>query len=130
MDNVYKEIVAIVRPERWSETKARLDALPISYSQRRVLGRVRERRLRYVPRNGARAMSIRYLPQRMIHCEVEDVWVDAVLQAILQVQGTGGPGGGRVFVLPVESVIELEPQPELSLPVPQTAIDGIHATWQ
>jgi nitrogen regulatory protein PII len=102
---VFREIIAIIRPERWAATKARLERFPVVYSQHRVLGRVRERGLCYLPRNGARPVGIRYLPQRMICCEVEDVMVDAVLQAILQVNGTGSPGGGRVFVLPIESMI-------------------------
>ena len=83
-----------------------------------MLGRVRERSLAYLPRNGARPAGIRFLPQRMICCEVEDVWVDAVLQAILQVIGTGFPGGGRVFVLPIESAYPIngvmnDPLPDL-----------------
>ncbi len=112
----YKEIIAIIRPERWAATKSRLDRLPIHYSQHRVLGRVRERALTYLPRNGAKQAGIRFLPQRMICCEVEEIWVDAVLHAIVQVIGTGSPGGGRVFVLPIAQAYPIGGVLDVELP--------------
>jgi nitrogen regulatory protein PII len=116
LDSVLKEVVAIVRPERWPAVKGRLDRLPVSYSQRRVLGRRRHGSLKYMPRTGARPAGISYLPQRMICCEVDESMLDLVLHAF-ESDCTGRTGDGFVFVLPVAASYPIEADPLLS-PLP------------
>lgn len=100
-----KEVIAIIRPQRWTETKARLQQLHIhALTQQRVLGRGRERGLRYLPRDGAaNGWGLRYLPKRMITWIVEEHQVEPLIQAILAVNQTGQLGDGKIFVLPMVS---------------------------
>ena len=124
-----KEVVAILRPERWLAVKARLDRLPIAYTQHRVLGRRRQGSLRYMPRTGARPTVINYLPQRMVCCEVEESLLDLVLHAF-QSDCTGRAGDGFVFVLPVEASYPIEGEAPLEIPAmpPDAAIPApLHA---
>jgi len=104
-----KEVMAIIRPERWAQTKVRLQRLRLlAGTQQRVLGRGRERGLRYLPRQGASSQAaIRYLPKRMISWIVEDAQVEPLVKALLDTNQTGQLGDGKIFVLPVEGAIRI-----------------------
>ena len=104
-----KEVLAIIRPERWAQTKAQLQRLRLpAFTQQRVLGRGRGRGLRYLPRHGAsRQTGIRYLPKRMVSWIVEEDQVEPLIQAILEVNQTGQMGDGKIFVLPIGEAIRI-----------------------
>jgi nitrogen regulatory protein PII 2 len=106
---VLKEVLAILRPERWTRMKARLQRLRLpACTQQRVLGRGRERGLRYLPRQGAsRQTAIRYLPKRMISWIVEAAEVEPLVQAIIETNHTGQLGDGKIFVLPVAGAVRI-----------------------
>ncbi len=99
-----KEVIAIIRPERWGQTKIRLQRLRVlAFTQQRVLGRGRERGLRYLPRQGAsHPATIRYLPKRMISWIVEEAQVEPLVKAIIEINQTGQLGDGKIFILPME----------------------------
>ncbi|MBI2884711.1 MAG: P-II family nitrogen regulator [Candidatus Omnitrophica bacterium] len=102
-----KEVLAIIRPERWGPTKTRLQRLRLSAcTQSRVLGRGKGRGLRREPGPGTSA-DIRYLPKRMISWIVEDQHVDALIQAILEVNQHGQLGDGKIFVLPLDDAVRI-----------------------
>ena len=104
-----KEVLAIIRPAQWSQTKARVQRLRLpAFTQQRVLGRGRERGLRYLPRQGAnRQVAIRYLPKRMVSWVVEAAHVEPLVQAIIAANRTGQLGDGKIFVLPVDDAIRV-----------------------
>ena len=104
-----KEVVAIIRPQRWSHTKLRVQRLRLqAFTHMRVLGRGRERGLRYLPRKGAASgMGVRYLPKRMISWIVEATHVEPLVQAIVEANQTGQLGDGKVFILPVEDAVRI-----------------------
>ena len=104
-----KEVVAIIRPQRWSHTKLRVQRLRVqAFTQTRVLGRGRERGLRYLPRRGAaHGMGVRYLPKRMISWIVEAAQVELLVNAIIETNQTGQLGDGKIFVLPVEDAVRI-----------------------
>ncbi|MBI2173773.1 MAG: P-II family nitrogen regulator [Candidatus Omnitrophica bacterium] len=104
-----KEVVAIIRPQRWSHTKLRVQRLRLqAFTQIRVLGRGRERGLRYLPRKGAACgTGVRYLPKRMISWIVEETQVGPLVQAIIEVNQTGQVGDGKIFVLPIEQAVRI-----------------------
>jgi nitrogen regulatory protein PII 2 len=104
-----KEVLAIIRPERWAQTKARLQRLPLAaLTVNRVLGRGRERGLRYLPRQGAGLQTaIRYLPKRMVSWIVEEAQVEPLVTAIIETNQTGQLGDGKIFVLPIDGAIRL-----------------------
>lgn len=105
----FKEVVAVIRPQRWNETRRRVEQLQLqAFTQQRVLGRGRERGLRYLPRRGAVSETgVRYLPKRMVSWIVEETQVESLIQAILEVNRTGQLGDGKIFVLPVAEMIRI-----------------------
>ena len=116
-----KEVVAIIRPQRWSHTKLLVQRLCLpappaggaqaglqAFTHTRVLGRGRERGLRYLPRKGAASgMGVRYLPKRMISWIVEEAQVEPLVQAIIEANQTGQLGDGKIFVLPIEQAVRI-----------------------
>lgn len=104
-----KEVIAIIRPHRWLETKQRVQRLRLhACTQHRVLGRGRERGLRYLPRQGAHAgVGVHYLPKRMVTWIVEESQVDSLVQAIIEANRTGQLGDGKIFVLPVGDAVRI-----------------------
>ena len=107
-----KEIVAIIRPQRWSQTKLLVQRLRLhAFTHTRVLGRGRERGLRYLPRKGAASgTGIRYLPKRMISWIVEETQVEPLVQAIIEANRTGQLGDGKIFILPVDNAVRIRTQ--------------------
>ena len=107
-----KEVIAIIRPQRWSHTKLALQPLGVhAFTHARVLGRGRERGLRYLPRAGAASgMGVRYLPKRMISWMVEDAQVAPLVQALIEANRTGQVGDGKIFVLPVDDAVRIRTQ--------------------
>ncbi len=104
-----KEVVAIVRPDRWVAVKtAAARAGATAFTQHRVLGRGRTRGLSYMPRKGADTGSaVTYLPKRLAVFLVPDDAVDGLIGALLEAGKTGAPGDGKVFVLPVPDAVRL-----------------------
>ncbi|MBI4354437.1 MAG: P-II family nitrogen regulator [Candidatus Omnitrophica bacterium] len=132
-----KEVIAIIRPERWQATKTRVQRLRLSAcTHHRALGRGRERGLRYLPRQqAAGGVRVRYLPKRLISWIVEETHVEPLVQAIIEVNRTGGVGDGKIFILPVEETIRLRTGDRgtaalRSAPVGETLVGANHAAWQ
>jgi nitrogen regulatory protein PII 2 len=104
-----KEIIAIIRPENWLKTKSRIELLGIeAFVQHRVLGRGRQRGLRFLPRRGALAgTGLTYLPKRMASWIVDESQVDVLVATIMEVNRTGQIGDGKIFVLPLDDVVDV-----------------------
>jgi nitrogen regulatory protein PII 2 len=110
MNNELKEIIAIIRPEKWRATQqAIFEAGATGVSQNRVLGRGRQAGLRYLGNGQTKGglVTMDYLPKRMLSCVVESEKVDAVVAGILRVNGSGNHGDGKIFVCPVGEVVRL-----------------------
>ena len=98
-----KEVIAIIRPERWFATRARVEQLGLpEFTEHRVLGRGRERGLRYLSRQGGAGIGVRCLPKRMASWIVEDAQAPRLIEAVIEENQTGRLGDGKIFVLPVE----------------------------
>ena len=108
-----KEVIAFIRSERWQATRDALYAMGVEdLVQHRVLGRGRQRGLRYLRRaSGAGAGDMLFLPKRMIVCLVADQQVEAVVEAIIKVNQTGNYGDGKIFVRTLDAVEGVETQP-------------------
>ena len=104
-----KEVIAVIRPERYHETKRRVQRLRLqAFTQHRVLGRGHARGLRYLPRLGATSgTGVRYLPKRMLSWIVEETQVEPLIRALIEANQTGQLGDGKIFVLPVEEAIRI-----------------------
>jgi|SRR3954468_8275604 nitrogen regulatory protein PII len=105
MGDSLKEITAFIRPEKWSVTYAALLAAGVEdVTQHRVLGRGKQRGLRYL-RRADNAGDMEYLPKRMVVCLVPDPMLKSVIEAIFNANHTGNVGDGKVFV---RSLVEYE----------------------
>lgn len=120
-----KEVIAVLRPERWAVTLRRIADLPFEeFCQHRVLGRGSEGGLHYLPRQGAASRAgIGCLPRRLMSWTVPEEMVDLLVQTLVEANCTGRQGDGKIFVLPVAESYALEEADPLNLAamaVPET----------
>ena len=104
-----KEVIAIIRPERWLATKLKVESLGIvALTHHRVVGRGRQRGLQFLARRGATSgTGFRYLPKRLISWIVIETQVETLVQAIIEANRTGQIGDGKIFVLPLDGVMQI-----------------------
>lgn len=105
-----KEIIAVIRPKRWTATKARLTERGLSYTQCRVYGRGKQKGLKYLARSKGGAITeagIRYVPKRWVILVVPDERAHETVQALIQVNQTGSIGDGKIFVSPIEEAVRI-----------------------
>lgn len=105
-----KEVIAIIRPGRWLNTRSRLEQLGIpGCAHHRVLGKGSTQGLRYLSPAAADAqVGVRFLPKRMLSCVVADDMAQPLVQALIEVNQTGQLGDGKIFVLPLEREIRID----------------------
>jgi nitrogen regulatory protein PII 2 len=101
-----KEVVVIIRPEKWQATRKAADELGLQEEMhRRVLGRGTQGGLRYLrPVTGEEEVGMRFLPKRMIVWVVPDEKVKGLVESVMRINATGNFGDGKIFVCPMESV--------------------------
>jgi nitrite reductase (NADH) large subunit len=104
-----KEVIAIIRPERWVKTKLKAESLGITaFTHHRVVGRGRQGGLQFLARRGATSgTGVRYLPKRMISWIVPESQVDILVQTIMEANRTGQIGDGKIFVLPLDEMTQI-----------------------
>ena len=105
-----KEVTAILRPEKWTATREAIEAIGVEEMiQQRVIGRGKQRGLRYLRRaTDAGEGDMPYLPKRMVVCLVRDESCTALVNAIIRVNQTGNVGDGKIFVRSLGIVQEIE----------------------
>ena len=108
-----KEIVAIIRPERWHATREaaeRMDVVEAAHV--RALGRGRQRGLRYLRRVVAETGGgvteevggMQFSAKRLVTWLAPDDRVREFVATVIRVNQTGNFGDGKVFICPVEDV--------------------------
>jgi nitrogen regulatory protein PII len=111
-DEPLKEVIAIIRPERWIKTRAKVEKLGIyAFTQHRLVGRGRQRGLHFLARRGAKSgTGFRYLPKRMASWIVPVSQVGPLVDAIIDANWSGQIGDGKIFVLPLDGTIQIGPE--------------------
>jgi nitrogen regulatory protein PII 2 len=113
-----KEVMCIIRLNKVSKTKEALaEAGFPSITCRKVLGRGQKSidkalleaymeagNLEPTPYGENLSERGRLIPKRFITLVVKDEEVKTVVDTVLEVNSTGTPGDGKIFVLPVEEV--------------------------
>ena len=102
-----KEVIAVIRSEKWQETIDAAQAMGLSeYSHHRVMGRGKQRGLRYMrPVNGSDDGVMQFLPKRMLTWLVPDELAGSLVRTLIVINKTENFGDGKVFVCPVEEVV-------------------------
>lgn len=113
-----KEVMAVIRMNMMNKTKAALAEVDISSftATGKVLGRGKGM-VDYRILNGAKegyeeavsqlGQGPRLIPKRLITVVVPDHLVPKVVATIIQVNQTGNPGDGKIFVLPVNEAVRV-----------------------
>ncbi len=103
------EIIAIVRPERRLVTRHALEAVGVvAYSSYEVLGRSRQRGLRFSSGEGT-GIVVKFLPKHLFWIVVEEQRVNAAVEALVKANrtGKGQYGDGRIFVLELAEAVRI-----------------------
>ncbi|MBI5459919.1 P-II family nitrogen regulator [Methanobacterium sp.] len=110
-----KEIIAIIRPNKMTQTKDVLNALGFpAMTAQRVMGRGKQKAIigevSFDIQNEALLKeegSMRYIPKRLISLIVPDEDVSLIVEAIMRVNQTGQNGDGKLFVCPVDEAVRV-----------------------
>ena len=106
-----KEILAIIRMNKMNETKRALAGVAIpSFTARKVMGRG-QGKVDYLLLKGAEegyeeainqlGPGPKMMPKRMLTIVVPDAQVEKVVKTVIEVNKTGSPGDGKIFVMPI-----------------------------
>jgi nitrogen regulatory protein PII 2 len=112
-----KEIVAIIRMNKMNDTKRALsDAGVSALTAQKVMGRGKGKvdffLLQGAQQGAEEAISQlgegpKFIPKRMLTLVVPDDKTAMVVQAISEVNRTGNPGDGKIFVMPVVEAVRV-----------------------
>lgn len=112
-----KEVIAIVRMNMMNKTKAALteagvDAFFAHEAQGRGMGFVNRKLLEGVEDGYEEAAVLlgekgKLYPKRMVTVVVEDDEVDNVVDTIIEINKTGKPGDGKIFVMPMGDAVRV-----------------------
>ena len=105
-----KHIIAIIRNEKYQETKAALDENHFSaFNTKQIVGRGRER-VNFQAQDSEKSYvhsDVLLMAKRMIEIFARDEDVDPIIKVILDVSKTGSHGDGKIFVLPADDCIRI-----------------------
>jgi nitrogen regulatory protein PII 2 len=112
-----KEVIAIIRMNKMNQTKRALaDAGIASFTAHKVMGRGKGK-VDYLLMKGAEAgceeaivqlgPGPKLIPKRLLDVVVPDDLVPSVVRTIIEVNQTGNPGDGKVFVMPVLDAVRV-----------------------
>jgi nitrogen regulatory protein PII 2 len=112
-----KEVIAIIRINKMNETKRALaDAGIYSLTARKVTGRGRGK-INTLLLKGAESgyeeainqlgSGPRLFPKRMLTIIVPDAKVPTVVKTVIEVNKTGSPGDGKIFVQPLLDAVRI-----------------------
>ena len=101
-----KLVVAVLKPFKLDDVKERLKALGVSgMTLTEVQGFGRQRGHTEVYRGAEYEVDI--VPKLRLEILIDDDSVDATVDAIVEAAGTGKIGDGKVWVIPVETVVRV-----------------------
>jgi len=112
-----KEVIAVVRINMMNQTKqaltdAGIDAFFAHEAQGRGKGFANPAVLKGAAQGYEEAAALlgekgKLYPKRMLTAVVKDELVDDVVQAIIDINKTGKPGDGKIFVLPLGDAVRV-----------------------
>ncbi len=103
-----KEIVAIIRPNRYFATKRRLIINGFNaMSTKEVIGRGKQRVLFRAESNAKETVGIKFIAKRYLDIFARDADVEKIIRLLMDENSTGHPGDGKIFVLPAEEALRI-----------------------
>lgn len=112
-----KEVTAVIRMNKMNETKQALAEAGIaSITARKVMGRGKGK-VDYLLLQGAQqgydeainqlGPGPKLIPKRLLTFVVPDEKVPTIVKTVIQVNQTGNPGDGKIFVMPVNDAVRV-----------------------
>jgi nitrogen regulatory protein PII 2 len=108
-----KEIIAVIRPNKIARTRDILAELGFpGMNAMKVLGRGKQKGIGSevgfeVRGENSTAMTMKYVPKRLITLVIPDEDVPLVTGVIMKANRTGEHGDGRIYVCPVENAVRI-----------------------
>jgi len=101
-----KLVTAVIKPHKWEDTRAALETVGVTgMTVSEVSGYGRQKGHTEVYRGAE--YDIALVPKIRIEIVVNDEDTDAVVNAVVGSASTGRIGDGKVWVVPVESVVRV-----------------------
>ena len=101
-----KSIVAIIRPEKYTDVKNALLAVGCEgMNVTEVKGRGSQRGIRESYRGSSYCIDL--IPKTRVEVVVKDESVDEIVDAIKKSAHTGNIGDGKIFIYPIDNVIRI-----------------------
>jgi nitrogen regulatory protein P-II 1 len=101
-----KLVTAVIKPHKWEDVRSALETIGVTgMTVSEVSGYGRQKGHTEVYRGAE--YDIALVPKIRVEIVVDDADVDAVADAIVTAAQTGQIGDGKVWVVPVESVIRV-----------------------
>lgn len=101
-----KSIVAIIRPEKYTDVKNALLAVGCEgMNVTEVKGRGSQRGIRESYRGSSYCIDL--IPKTRVEVVVRDESVDEIIEAIKKSAHTGNIGDGKIFIYPIDNVIRI-----------------------
>jgi nitrogen regulatory protein PII len=101
-----KLVTAVIKPFKLESVRAALTAIGIPHmtvSEVQGYGRQKGRSAKYRGPD----YQVAFVPKIKIEVAIEDEALQQVIDAILQSARTGGPGDGKILVLPLDQAIRV-----------------------
>ena len=103
-----KEIVAIIRPNRYFATKRRLIINGFNaMSTKEGIGRGKQRVVFRAESNAKETVGIKFIAKRYLDIFARDADVEKIIRLLMDENSTGHPGDGKIFVLPAEEALRI-----------------------
>ena len=101
-----KLVTAVIKPHKWEDVRAALETVGVTgMTVSEVSGYGRQKGHTEVYRGAE--YDIALVPKIRVEIVVDDQDVDAVTEAIVRAAQTGQIGDGKVWVVPVETVVRV-----------------------
>ena len=101
-----KSIVAIIRPEKYTDVKNALLAVGCEgMNVTEVKGRGSQRGIRESYRGSSYCIDL--IPKTRVEVVVKDESVDEIVEALKKSAHTGKIGDGKIFIYPIDNVLRI-----------------------
>lgn len=103
-----KYLEIIIRPGKYQKTKEMLVGIGVNATfSLDALGRGGKMVKGYETVKGEDASALQYIAKKYIGIYIPDERADEVIRCILEINSTGNPGDGKIFIYDVDEVVRI-----------------------
>ena len=104
-----KEVMIIIRPNKYFETKEKLIEAGFSaMNTKEIIGRGKTKReYTFNAQDKYTVIGLEVIAKKLIDIYVRDEEVEKLIETVLSVNSTNTKGDGKIFILPVDEAIRI-----------------------